>query len=106
MERGDIKKGWQSAHAAATLAKSLLTPAEATLLAALPEWNVDAVSQALHDAAAALELGVDIGALAPADPEAAVVWLWLGFTGFMAVRGLTLWWRVRSDAWMVLGGRP
>lgn len=36
VERGDIKKGWQSAHAAATLAKSLLTPAEATLLAALP----------------------------------------------------------------------
>ena len=37
MERGDIKKGWQSAHAAATLAKSLLTHAEVTLLAALPD---------------------------------------------------------------------
>jgi glutamyl-tRNA synthetase len=28
------------------------------LLAALPEWNVDGVGQALHDAAAALELGM------------------------------------------------
>ena len=28
------------------------------LLAALPQWNVEAVSQALHDAAAALELGM------------------------------------------------
>ena len=48
----------------AAVAKHLKAGAEAPLakarelLAALPEWNVDAVSQALHDAAAALELGM------------------------------------------------
>ena len=31
-----------------------------------------------------------------------LVWLWLAFTvGFMGVRAVTLWWRERSDAWLV-----
>jgi hypothetical protein len=30
--------------------------------------------------------------------------LWLAFSlGFMGVRALTLWWRERSDAWLVAG---
>jgi len=29
--------------------------------------------------------------------------LLLGFTGFMVLRAVTLWWRSRSDAWMILG---
>ncbi|MEO7070954.1 MAG: MATE family efflux transporter, partial [Nostocoides sp.] len=35
--------------------------------------------------------------------ELAVTWLWLAFTGFMAVRGTLLWLRVRTDRWMVTG---
>ncbi|WP_257478724.1 MATE family efflux transporter [Acidipropionibacterium jensenii] len=34
---------------------------------------------------------------------AAVVWLWIAFTGFMVVRGLLLGWRERGDAWMRVG---
>jgi len=33
----------------------------------------------------------------------AVVWLWLAFTAFMAVRGTLMWMRVRTDKWMVTG---
>ena len=33
-----------------------------------------------------------------------LTWLWLAFSlGFMGVRALTLWWRERSDAWLVAG---
>lgn len=34
---------------------------------------------------------------------AAVTWLWGAFTVFMAVRGVLMWRRVRSDGWMVVG---
>lgn len=40
---------------------------------------------------------------APSGAVGAVTWLWVGFTGFMLVRGALLWWRVRSDGWLVLG---
>jgi len=33
----------------------------------------------------------------------AVMWLWLAFTGFMAIRGVLMWARVRTDRWMVTG---
>lgn len=33
----------------------------------------------------------------------AVMWLWLAFTAFMAVRGVLMWARVRTDRWMVTG---
>jgi putative MATE family efflux protein len=33
----------------------------------------------------------------------AVTWLWLAFTAFMAIRGLLMWARVRTDNWMVTG---
>lgn len=33
----------------------------------------------------------------------AVTWLWLAFTGFMAIRGVLMWARVRTDRWMVTG---
>ena len=33
----------------------------------------------------------------------AVTWLWLAFGGFMAVRGVLMWARVRTDRWMVPG---
>ena len=33
----------------------------------------------------------------------AVVWLWVAFTAFMAVRGTLMWMRVRTDRWMVTG---
>ncbi len=33
-----------------------------------------------------------------------LVWLWLAFTvGFMGARAATLWWRERSDVWLVTG---
>jgi hypothetical protein len=32
-----------------------------------------------------------------------LVWLWVAFTGFMAVRAAGLLWRARGDAWMVTG---
>ncbi len=35
--------------------------------------------------------------------EHAITWLWLGFTTFMAVRGVLMWARVRTDRWMVTG---
>lgn len=46
-----------------------------------------------------------VRALAPGAADGAVTWLWVGFTTFMIVRALMLWWRVRSDAWLVLGAR-
>jgi putative MATE family efflux protein len=36
-------------------------------------------------------------------PVGAVVWLWLAFTVFMAVRGILMWRRIRTDRWMVTG---
>jgi Na+-driven multidrug efflux pump len=33
----------------------------------------------------------------------AVTWLWLAFTAFMAIRGVLMWARVRTDNWMVTG---
>ena len=33
----------------------------------------------------------------------AVTWLWLAFTGFMAIRATLMWMRVRTDRWMVTG---
>jgi len=41
--------------------------------------------------------------LAPSDPAAAVVWLWVAFSGFMIVRCAILAWRARGDAWMRTG---
>ncbi len=42
--------------------------------------------------------------LAGPDGEvAAVRWLWVAFTVFMAIRGCFFAWRVRSDAWLVTG---
>lgn len=35
----------------------------------------------------------------------AMVVLWVAFSGFMLVRWATLWWRLRSDAWLVTGAR-
>ncbi len=32
-----------------------------------------------------------------------LVWLWVAFSGFMAMRAGTLWWRARGDAWMITG---
>lgn len=39
-------------------------------------------------------------------PATSIAVLWLGFSCFMVVRAVTLWWRARSDAWMVLGVGP
>jgi MATE family, multidrug efflux pump len=36
-------------------------------------------------------------------PVVSTLALWSGFTVFMLVRALTLWWRARSDHWLVLG---
>ncbi len=33
----------------------------------------------------------------------AMTWLWLAFTGFMAVRAVLMWLRIRTDRWMVVG---
>ncbi len=33
-------------------------------------------------------------------------WLWWAFSGFMVIRMLTLLWRERGDAWLVLGAAP
>lgn len=40
---------------------------------------------------------------APSDPAAAVVWLWVAFSGFMVVRCVILTWRAHGDAWMRTG---
>ena len=37
--------------------------------------------------------------------ELAVVWLWIAFSGFMAIRAVSLWLRVRTTTWMVTGTR-
>lgn len=34
---------------------------------------------------------------------AGFTWLWVSYGGFMAARLVTLWWRQRGEAWMVLG---
>src|SRR5690606_3037451 len=33
----------------------------------------------------------------------AMLWLWVAFTGFMAIRGVILGMRVQTDRWMVTG---
>ncbi|WP_409485687.1 MATE family efflux transporter [Arsenicicoccus dermatophilus] len=38
-------------------------------------------------------------------PELAMTWLWAGFATFMALRGVALHLRARSDAWLVTGTR-
>ncbi|GGK73348.1 MATE family efflux transporter [Ornithinimicrobium pekingense] len=38
-----------------------------------------------------------------AEGVAGLVWLWVAFTGYMAVRSAGLVWRARGDAWMVTG---
>lgn len=55
-----------------------------------------------------LALGVHwlgVGLLADAGVNAAMVALWVAFGGFMLIRGLLLWHRVRGDGWMVTGVR-
>lgn len=52
--------------------------------------------------AAYVPMALAVRAWAPGG-SSGVAWLWAAFTGFMAVRGLLLGVRVRSDAWMVLG---
>jgi putative MATE family efflux protein len=42
-------------------------------------------------------------ALVVRDAQASAVGLWCGVAGFMALRGLALWWRNRSGAWAVVG---
>jgi putative MATE family efflux protein len=37
--------------------------------------------------------------------ELAVVWLWIAFSGFMTIRAVSLWLRVRTTTWMVTGTR-
>lgn len=46
-----------------------------------------------------------VGAVALWGPTgtAGLVWLWVAFSGFMAVRAAGLWWRFRRDAWLVTG---
>ena len=34
-----------------------------------------------------------------------LAWLWILLAGFMALRGLAVWWRWRSDRWVVVGAR-
>ncbi len=46
-----------------------------------------------------------VGWLDHPGPERALVVLWVAFTGFMAIRALLLWRRVRTDTWMVTGPR-
>ena len=38
-------------------------------------------------------------------PQLAVLALWVAMTGFMAIRAVTLWLRVRTTHWMVTGTR-
>ena len=48
-------------------------------------------------------LALAVARLAPGGVPG-LVWLWLAFTlGFMGARAATLWWRERSDAWLVTG---
>ncbi len=35
--------------------------------------------------------------------DAGFTWLWVAYGAFLAARFVTLWWRQRGDAWMVLG---
>jgi putative MATE family efflux protein len=73
------------------LAKAMLV----TFVAYLP------IVVAAHTAGSRLIDGTTAGDVA------AVTWLWVAFTAFMAVRAALMWLRVRSDHWMVLGAtRP
>lgn len=58
----------------------------------------------LVNLAAYAPLALVVAHFAPAGQDG-LVWLWLAFAvGFMGVRAVTLWWRERTDAWLVLGG--
>lgn len=50
-----------------------------------------------------LPLILAVRLLSPGQASAAVVWLWVAFTGFMAIRAVLLGARVRTDRWMVTG---
>jgi putative MATE family efflux protein len=50
-----------------------------------------------------LPLILAVHVLSPSGAVAAVVWLWVAFTGFMAIRGVLLGARVRTSRWMVVG---
>ncbi|MFT3860932.1 MATE family efflux transporter [Micropruina sp.] len=50
---------------------------------------------------AALRLNADW--LSGLGSSVATAALWVGFTGFMLIRAAMLWWRERSDAWLVTG---
>jgi putative MATE family efflux protein len=53
-----------------------------------------------------LPLIVAVRLLAPGPgAEVAVTWLWVAFTGFMVLRAVALWLRVRTTRWMVTGAR-
>ena len=41
--------------------------------------------------------------LSGADGTTGLVWLWVAFTGFMALRAVGLGWRARGEAWLVTG---
>ena len=41
--------------------------------------------------------------LAVARSEAGLGWLWTALTAYMVLRGLAVWWRWRSDRWLVVG---
>lgn len=45
----------------------------------------------------------DGGAGGSRGTDNAVMWLWLAFTAFMAIRAVLMWARVRTDRWMVTG---
>lgn len=63
-------------------------------------WLAGAMGATL---AAYVPVALVVRALAPPDPSTALVWLWVGFTWFMVVRGALFRWRVHGDAWMVTG---
>jgi len=40
------------------------------------------------------------------ETEKGLNWLWAALTAFMALRASALWWRFRTDRWIVLGASP
>lgn len=70
------------------LAKAMV----ATLVLYLP------LALGVHHAADTL-----LGDSGTAGQALALAALWVAFTGFMAIRGVLFWWRIRSDAWAVTG---
>ena len=91
-----------------------LSPALATLDASLARGDADLVSLAramLANLVAYLPLILGVHLLgdwlldegSTRGMSNAVTWLWLAFTAFMAIRGVLMWARVRTDRWMVPG---